>query len=48
MEPNRNVTFSQIVFRPKNYFQPVIHGVFLMMVKNLRDDRGPLNKQLLP
>ena len=26
----------------------LIQGVFLMMVKNLRDDRGPLDKQLLP
>ena len=25
-----------------------IQGVFLMMVKNLRDDRKHLNKQLLP
>ena len=27
-------------------FPTVIRGVFLMMVKNLRDDRGPLDKQL--
>ena len=25
-----------------------VQGVFLMMVKSLRDDRGPLDKQLLP
>ena len=25
-----------------------IQGVFLIMVKNLRDNRGPLDKQLLP
>ena len=31
----------------KFYVSP-IQGVFLMMVKNLRDDRGPLDKQLLP
>ena len=31
-----NVTFSQTVFRLKNYFQQVIQSVFLMMVKNLR------------
>ena len=30
------------------FLRNVIQNVFLMILKNLRDDRGPRDKQLLP
>ena len=43
-------TWRKAKMRPHVIYlkQDPIQGVFLIMVKNLRDDRGSLDKQLLP